>query len=419
MKGPLDGVPAAPPSIAAELGRIAFVVLGVSLPFGIGALLGLTPPDVPLEPRYAAVLGTASLFALGGRVPPASARARRGLAALALVPLAHFALSGSPTVAALDVVLLLLASTTAIVIGYVRIARAKAPLVLRAGVLAALFTVLPGAHVALAWGLVSTTLAPAVTRLFHSAPLVREGERNIELTSRDGTILRGTYTAGRPGAPAILLVHGRSDSRARMVPWADTLGARGAHVLRIDLRGHGVSDGVAVTFADREPEDVIAAADWLASQPRVGELHVIGASMGGGAALAATARMHDRVVSTVALCPASDYRPLVLEHLPAFAPARAMAVFLIFDVSHGLGHRAPLELVPADAVVDAGPARILVVHSRSDQMIAPSQTEALVLRAPWVEVEWIDGVSHNETPGYAAQDDWLRARVEAFVGLGR
>lgn len=406
-----------PTSIPVELARMALIVLGVGLPFAIGALAGPRPADVPLEPRYAWVIGTAALVSLAGLAYPLGERGRRITAGFALVPLLHFALSGSSTVAALDVLVVLVASSAAIVIGYVRISRAPAPRWARAAVILVLLLVLPGPHITLGWGLASTTLAPAVTRLFHGSPLVRAGELNVEIPSRDGTTLRGTYTLGRPGAPAILLVHGRSDSRARMVSWADALAARGAHVLRIDLRGHGVSGGVAVTFADREPEDVIAAADWLATQSNVGELHVLGASMGGGAVLAATARMHDRVASTVALCPATDYRQLVEASLPAFPPAHAMATFLIFGVTHGLGHRAPLELIPADLVVEAGPTRVLVVHSRSDRTIPPAQTESLAERAPWVEVEWIDGVSHNDTPGYTAEDAWLRGRIQAFLGL--
>ena len=409
--------PAAATGIAPELARITLGTLAIALPFAAGVALGDQPPDVPLEPRYAAVIGSACLLSLAVFAQGASAFGRRACMALALAPLAHLVRSGSPTLAAIDVVVLLSTAASITGRGTVRIVRAPAGRGRRVAAVLALALSVPGPLFTLAWGLVSTTLAPAATRVFHASPEIGTGERAVEFTSRDGVVLRGTFAPGVPGASAVVLVHGRGDSRRRLVPWARELASRGAHVLRFDLRGHGVSEGVAVTFADREPDDVEAALAWLAAQPGVGALHALGVSMGGGATLAAVARRSLPVASTVALAPATDYRPLVERSLPPFEPLHGLARALVRGVTHGLGNRSPLELTPADAVARAGEARVLVIHSRSDTTIPASMTEALVAHAPWVEVEWIDGVAHNDLPDHTLRTAALRDRIVAFLDL--
>jgi pimeloyl-ACP methyl ester carboxylesterase len=188
-------------------------------------------------------------------------------------------------------------------------------------------------------------------------------------------------------------------------------------VLRIDLRAHGTSEGVAVTFDDREPEDVLAALRFLRSQPGVGPLHLFGVSMGGGASLTAFARGEPHVESMVALAPASDFRPLVDRRLPPFEPVRSLARAIVRGVTHGLGNRSPLELAPADAIVAAGPSRILVVHSRSDEVIPASVSESLSARAPWVEIAWIDGVDHVSMPAHTLETIPLRERIERMLDV--
>lgn len=403
--------------IAPELARVLVAAIGIALPFAIGVAVGDRAPDVPLEPRYASVIGGACLASLAVLAESATARGRRVCLALVLAPLAHVIGSGSPTLAGLDVITLLGSAATIGVRAGLRIRRlplARAP---RIAAVAVLVLSVPGPLGTLGWGLVATVLAPALTRVFHASPEIGPGERAVSFASRDGTVLRATYAPGRAGAPGLVLVHGMGDSRRRLVPWARELASHGAHVLRIDLRANGTSDGVAITFADREPDDVAAALRFLASQPDVGPLHVLGVSMGGGASLTAVSRGDIHVVSTVALAPASDYRLLVDGRLPHFEPIHSLARGIIRGVTHGLGNRSPLELAPADDVVRAGPAPILIVHSRSDTTVPASVTEALARRAPWVEVIWIDDVSHVATPEHTLTTPALRDRIAAFLGV--
>jgi alpha-beta hydrolase superfamily lysophospholipase len=404
-------------AIAVELARVFVLAVGVALPFAVGVLVGDRAPDSPLEPRYAWVIGVACLAALAVAAESAPSRARRVCAVLSIAPVLHLLFAWSAALAALDVAVLLAATSITSARGARRIVRVDASRAARGAALLLLFVLVPGPLFTLGWGLVSTVLAPAATRVFHLSPTRFDDEREVAFTSRDGLTIRGTFAQGRPGAPSILLVHGLADSRRRLVPWARELHAHGATVLRIDLRAHGTSDGVAVTFADREPDDVRAGIDFLASQGVRGPLHLLAVSMGGGAALVAMSRDGLLVESAVLLAPASDFHALVDRHLPPFEPLHSLAVGTVLGVTHGLGHRAPLEIVPADTTDDWEGSPVLVVHSRSDRTVPFALSERLAERAPWVELVPIDGVSHVDTPEHTLETPALRARIESFLGL--
>ncbi len=79
--------------------------------------------------------------------------------------------------------------------------------------------------------------------------------------SHDGLRLAGRYYEGRPGAPLMLFFHGYRSSAIR-----DGSGAlpycmeRGWHVLTVDQRAHGESEGRTITFGVEERQDCLT---WL------------------------------------------------------------------------------------------------------------------------------------------------------------
>jgi pimeloyl-ACP methyl ester carboxylesterase len=107
----------------------------------------------------------------------------------------------------------------------------------------------------------------------------------IEFKSTDGLILRGD-TDGL-GRETIILGHGGGQTRHSWRGTGDYLVARGYRVVRYDLRGHGDSDwSVAGAYSlDDHADDIsaiVAAID--------GPVTLVGASLGGLAALAAQGR---------------------------------------------------------------------------------------------------------------------------------
>ena len=130
--------------------------------------------------------------------------------------------------------------------------------------------------------------------------LDRLGGEVVRLRSRDGIRLTGRWLAAEAAdddwladpREAILLLHGYSGS---VTPDLVELGPflrRTAGVLGLDFRGHGGSDDAPTTFGLDEVEDVAGALAWLGERG-VRRVALVGSSMGGITAIAATAVLGD------------------------------------------------------------------------------------------------------------------------------
>ncbi len=407
-----------------ELLSALLVLVALEVPFGLASLAGPLPASVPLEPRAAWVIALAAAAALAALWRQEESPARRRLVVpLGIAPGLHLAWPSVPWLASLDALVFLLAAAIVTLRAPTRllVRRHEGPPRRRFGWLALLVLTLPGPLATTAWGLAATIAVPAAARLLHPAPPLAPSERSAIVRTADGLALEATYWPGTVDH-AVLLVHGLHDGRDRMLGWARALSARGAHVLAFDQRAHGASEGALVTFADREPADLVAAADRLLALSRLDgrRLSVLGASMGGGAALAAMPELTARGLRrAVLLAPASDYEALVGGHLPSGvlgAPAR----FVVRTVSRALGHREPLSLRPAEglarALPDAPDLRVVVVHGTADRTIPPALTRGLAAAHPAaVEVRWREGGAHAGLERATLDDEALAASLAAFL----
>ena len=102
-------------------------------------------------------------------------------------------------------------------------------------------------------------------------------------TAPDGVVLQADFAAGAtPDAPAVVLLHGGGQTRHSWGKAARTLAARGYGVVNLDLRGHGDSgwspDGrYSLELLARDLQPLLQALS--------ARVALVGASMGGGAAL--------------------------------------------------------------------------------------------------------------------------------------
>ncbi len=405
-----------------ELIASTLVFAALWVPFGFGALLGRLPSDQPLEPRAAWVIALASSLALIGWVVQreASAQARFYPLAFAALPLAHLTLAGSAAVASLDSILFVFVALFVAIraAGRVLLRNHGSQPSTRLSLVLLMVILLPLPLITAGWGLASTIVIADITRAMHPVPALRGEERLTEFTTTDGLTLRGTYWPGITGAPAIVLVHGRGDGRDRMTNWARALNERGAHVLAYDARAHAVSDGVLCTYADREPGDVVSAAQHLLSTSHAdgSALAAIGESMGGGAVLAALPALRNLGMRRAVLfAPASDYQAIVDGSLPG-APILPLTHAMMFVVSRGLGTRSPTELRPIEALDDAPDVEVLVIHGRDDSTVPVELTERMASHLG-VTTHLLDGVGHNGLGAHVLGDASLRAEVKQFIGL--
>ena len=112
----------------------------------------------------------------------------------------------------------------------------------------------------------------------------------VTLKAPDGTQLKGTYFAAAKPGPALLLFHQCNSTRGSWSPFATAAAARGFHVLTMDFRGFGDSEGARFTSGpgqvetvrDQWPGDVDAAFAFLSTRPGVDKNRIgaAGASCG-------------------------------------------------------------------------------------------------------------------------------------------
>ncbi len=108
----------------------------------------------------------------------------------------------------------------------------------------------------------------------------------ITLTTTDGYDLAAWYIPSQNRA-AVIVVHGYKSDRSDVLSRAQVLVQNGYGALLPDLRAHGESSGVSVTFGLNEVRDVEAAYQYLLTRPDVDpeRIGAMGVSMGGDVVL--------------------------------------------------------------------------------------------------------------------------------------
>lgn len=132
----------------------------------------------------------------------------------------------------------------------------------------------------------------------------------VSLKSADGTQLKGTYYAAEKPGPGLLLLHQCNADRTSWATFARAAAARGFHVLTLDYRGFGESEGPrfdsfpnqATTIRDAWPGDIDAAFTFLTTREGVikDRIGAAGASCGVNQATQ-LARRHPEVRTVVLL----------------------------------------------------------------------------------------------------------------------
>jgi pimeloyl-ACP methyl ester carboxylesterase len=112
------------------------------------------------------------------------------------------------------------------------------------------------------------------------------GDERVDVTAMDGVQLIAELGGTR--GPGIVIVHDAGDDRGNWRALAEVVAARGFRVLRVDLRGHGESDGTAdAGTADR---DVEGAYRYLLGR-KIRPVFLVAADATRPAALAVAARV--------------------------------------------------------------------------------------------------------------------------------
>jgi uncharacterized protein len=225
---------------------------------------------------------------------------------------------------------------------------------------------------------------------------------DVTITAAGGVKLAG-WLAARPGAPALVLLHGYPAEKADLLPLAAALAPRFT-VLLLDQRYFGASGGRATTIGFRERADLRRTIDFLAARG-FREVGVFGLSLGGAVALLAAAE-DSRIRAVAAYAPFADLRSLAHElygwlwvlKYPFVALLRGWS--LVF-----FGH--DITAVSPEQAAATITVPVLLVASRADEQIPFAHAERLgraLAGNPRAELMTMDHGRHGELPrGFEAR----------------
>jgi len=232
-------------------------------------------------------------------------------------------------------------------------------------------------------------------------------EQTVEIASDSSRVLAGTFTMAtatgdRRARGAVLLIGGsgpqdRDGTRpdlpgyAPLRDFADSMAARGLHVLRLDDRGVGGSTGpfLGATSLDFA-RDVQVALRWMRAQPQVSRVAVVGHSE--GALVAMLAASHDSVLAGVVLLGAASrsgrevarwQRQWLVTHDPSTWPIDQRRAVLAAADSNA--ERTALEdpwlrvwfAMDPRLVARGVRAPVLLVHGERDRQVPSEQVHEL------------------------------------------
>jgi fermentation-respiration switch protein FrsA (DUF1100 family) len=244
--------------------------------------------------------------------------------------------------------------------------------------------------------------------------MLRRPVREVSLTTQDGLALAGWYSPG-PAKGAVIVVHGVNANRMAVLPEAAILAEAGYHLLLLDLRGHGRSEGDQLTYGYREAWDVLAAVDFLAARPDIEQIGALGTSFG-GAAVARAAALDPRLEAVVIESSYSSLPDAVDDAFDGLSifPRRPFAPLLIGLAERRVGVSIH-EVDSARDLATLSPRAVMIIHGTADGMFPPSHARKMYDAAGQPKELWlIEGLGHaNPAMEYEAQ---FQARVLSFFG---
>lgn len=180
-----------------------------------------------------------------------------------------------------------------------------------------------------------------------------------------------------PSGRTAIVIHGFSDAKVGGIAWAPLLRSLGFHVLAVDLRAHGDSQGRFSTAAFYERYDVSQVIDQIkASHPdQTRRIVLFGVSLGAAVALA-TSLLRQDLSALILESPYVDFTSAVLNHAQKLPlPGRSfqrLALWFFPKIGH-LDFRA---VRPVEMIAKA-PCPVWLIQSGCDPFVKTSEQAAL------------------------------------------
>jgi fermentation-respiration switch protein FrsA (DUF1100 family) len=244
------------------------------------------------------------------------------------------------------------------------------------------------------FGMSTLTLAGCIERFFFYPDSARYTSpeqfglkaEDVRLTASDGTRLHAWFLpASGPAKGIVLHLHGNAANVSNHLPLVAWLPARGYHVLMLDYRGFGRSEGKPTL--DGIVEDAMAALAHLRTRADVDRDRVVvfGQSLGGATALRMLARDSDGVRLAIIDSSFPSYRGIARD---ATAGSRMASL-----ASWAASALPPPDKDPRTAL-NSIRVPLIFIHGTRDSVIPHANSDALHEAAPGSQLWKIPDADH-------------------------
>lgn len=220
----------------------------------------------------------------------------------------------------------------------------------------------------------------------------------VRFKTKNNRSLYGWWIFKNKNYPTVILVHGWGRNVGRMLPYIEKLNGQHFNLLTFDARHHGSSDKDKLSTMKKFAEDISSAINFVQEKviDREPKLGIIGLSIGGGAAIYASA--HDKrincIIAVGAFANPLDVMKLQLakRHVPYYPVGWVLLKYLELLVGFKFNDIAP------ENHIQQSDARIMLIHGNNDRTIPFSHAQRLLnnSKKQLVELWEIENRGHSD-----------------------
>ncbi|WP_210365647.1 alpha/beta hydrolase [Bacillus sp. REN3] len=203
-------------------------------------------------------------------------------------------------------------------------------------------------------------------------------KREVTIQSSFGYPLKAVLVEPHDSNRYIIIAHGVTQNKTNSVKYMNLFLNRGFNAVIYDHRRHGESGGKTTSYGFYEKFDLKSVVDWLkAEKGRDIFLGIHGESMGAATLLLYAGMLEDGADFYVADCPFSDFSEQLAYRIKEEVKVPPRLLLPVASLFLRIRDKYSLRDVSPITVIENIKNPVLFIHSRKDDFILPSMTEAL------------------------------------------
>jgi len=213
----------------------------------------------------------------------------------------------------------------------------------------------------------------------------------VNIPTDDGIVLDAWFIPSKnKSKKTIVILHGYPASKADVLDHAAYL-VDSYNIFLFDFRGLGSSTGAMTTIGYKEQDDLKAVLNYLESQEEVGEIGLLGFSMGGAVALMVD---HPRVKVKVVDSSYATLNDMIVDYYRNFGPLKKVFARVTSFIAKVMFGEDISEISPLNSLSHSE-VPVFFIHGLEDSQIPVSHSERLFTAKSDPKEAWFpEGVDH-------------------------